>query len=88
MTAGAAINGVVLQYVTPDGEHCTLGPVGSGCDMETTSLMDPSVWNPANRHGPGRRWTVLKLKAPAPDDAALQIGALYLTERNIAARDD
>jgi hypothetical protein len=84
--ADQIINGVVVAY-TDDGTQKYAGPVGSGGDVESSALQDTSSDNPFNAHFPtARRWPVLQMSVPTTDAGAVEVGALYLQERNIAAR--
>lgn len=84
-TAEQIINGVIVSY--QDGGISKLaGPVGSGCDVESALLQDASADNPVNMHGIAKKWPVMSLSAPSTDAGAVQVGQIYVAERNLASR--
>lgn len=83
-TGEQVINGVVVAY--NDGQRQKYaGPVGSGMDVESAYLQDDSLDNPASAAGITRKWPVLPINFPTTDVGAVELGYLYLVERNLAA---
>jgi hypothetical protein len=83
-TAEQIINGVVVAY-QDNGVQKYAGPTGSGLDVTSASLVDADVNNPATEHGI-TKWVVLSISVPTTDAGAVQLGAIYLAERNLASR--
>jgi hypothetical protein len=70
-------NGITGTYQDVDGSTRSVGPPGSGCDVEDAALLDSDPENPANQLGI-RRWG-----PPIPLDVsvaseAVRVCALYL----------
>lgn len=84
--AAQVINGVVVTYTDEFGLSKVAGPTGyATADVTSDSLLDESDGNPCNRAGL-KRWAKLTLTAPTNSTGAVQIGAAYLTERNLPSR--
>lgn len=83
-TAEQIIDGIIVAY-TDGGIQKYAGPVGSGLDVESSYLEDPDVENPASTHGL-QKWPVLSMSVPTTDAGAVEIGSIYLAERNLASR--
>jgi hypothetical protein len=85
--ASQVINGVVVTFPAADtGRTMTIGPTGYAMGDDTSaSLLDTDESNPCNASGT-RRWATLTLSMPSVADAAVQIAAAYLTERNLPSR--
>lgn len=84
-SAEQIINGVVVSYA--DGGVSKLaGPPGSGCDVEDSALGDTASDNPVNSHGIPRRWQMLPISFPTTDAGAVELGAIYLAQTNLASR--
>lgn len=77
-TAEEAVNAVVVSYTDPNGESRTVGPPGSGCDVETTVLLDSSPSNPVNAHGIPRRTVRLEMPHTTTSLGAIEIGLRHL----------
>ena len=86
-TAGQILNGIVITYTQAgSGEIKRAGPVGSGMDVESAYLEETSDTNPATSHGITRKWAHQQLSVVTTDAGAVEIGAVLLTEMNLAAR--
>jgi hypothetical protein len=79
-------NGVFVSYQDATGQRFTAGPVGSGANTEDATLEDTDEANPVNAHGIPRKWARLDLSVPTTATGAVQIGATYLAEQNLAKR--
>jgi hypothetical protein len=84
-TAEQIINGVVISY-TDGGARKFAGPTGSGLDVESAALEDTDGDNPANSHSIPAKWPVISLSFPTTDAGAVELGSIYLAERNLASR--
>lgn len=84
--ASQVINGVVVTFTDGYGASRVAGPTGyATADTTSDSLLDESEGNPCNRAGV-TRWARLALSTPTNEEGAVQIGAAYLTERNLPSR--
>lgn len=83
-SAESILTGIVVAY-QDNGVQMYAGPVGSGMDVESSSLEDASSDNPAVAHGIDRI-PVLSISTPTTAAGAVELGALYLAESNLAAR--
>jgi hypothetical protein len=86
-------NGVIVSYQDALGRKRIVGPPaayweGATAKADTTSalLVDTTTTNPINARGIPRRWGQLELSFPTTDDAAAQIGAVWLLEHAQAQR--
>lgn len=75
---------VIVQYQDVDGTTRTVGPPGSGANIEDAGLKDTDPDNPANRSGIVRRALLtMGTSLPAP---AIQIGTRFLYEQKLLDR--
>jgi hypothetical protein len=74
-------NSIVVAYNDVDGSTRTVGPPGSGCDVEDERLADPDPLNPANELGITRRDMLVIGTSVAA--AAVQVGARFLEESKL-----
>lgn len=74
-------NSTVVQYQDVDGTQRTVGPPGSGCDTEDSSLVDPDPLNPANEAGETRR--AVTAMGTGTSAGAIQVGARFLQEQKL-----
>lgn len=72
-------NGILVQFQDVDGSTRTVGPPGSGVDVEDQLLLDRDPTNPANALNM-RRWDVLNMGMVSTPQAAIQVGARFLQE--------
>jgi hypothetical protein len=79
-------NGVFLSYTDPGGKAKTVGPPGSGADVEDESLADTSSTNPVNAHGIPKKWALLGISQITTSAAAIQLGRIYLGEKSLPQR--
>lgn len=74
-------NGIVVGYQDPDGSTRTVGPPGSGADVEDDRLLDTDPLNFANQLGI-RRWDMLVMKGKSAIsdnyEPPVQIGQRFL----------
>jgi hypothetical protein len=71
---------VVVSFTDPgDGQTYTVGPPGSGCDVESPDLKDPDPLNPANEYPTVRR--ALLQGGTLTPESAIQVGGIYLQEQ-------
>jgi hypothetical protein len=80
--ADRIFNGIIVTYNDVDGSTRTAGPIGSGCDTESASLLDLDPENPANQLNI-RRWGVLQLGMVSTANAAIAAGARFLQEAKL-----
>jgi len=73
-------NGILVSYQDPDGSTRTVGPPGSGADIETPQLLDQDPLNPANQLPGLRRWDLLNMGMVSTAAAATAVGARFLQE--------
>jgi hypothetical protein len=82
-------NGIIVTYNDGfTGEQRRAGPTGStavGLDVTNASLRDDSPNNPANVAGLWRPMQI-SLSFPTNDEGAVAVGALALSESNLATR--
>jgi hypothetical protein len=71
-------NGMVVQYQDVDGTTRTVGPPGSGCDVEDVSLLDTDPENPANQIGIRRWGPPVPMEGISVASEAIRVGVLYL----------
>lgn len=81
-TGDDLINGLVVFFQDPSGRVRSIGPSGSVVDIVDDSLRDMSASNPVNQAGL-LKFEALQLSDPVPEDAALLIAQLYLSERSV-----
>lgn len=79
-------NGVLVQFNDPAGRGRSVGPLGSGADVETAELEDTSPTNPVNAHGIPRKWAILALSQTTTDAGAEQLGRIYIGEKSLPQR--
>lgn len=72
-------NGVIVSYNDVDGNTYTVGPVGSGATVTSTSLVSTDPQNAANAAGL-RRWTGLDVGITTTAAGAIEIGRRFLIE--------
>jgi hypothetical protein len=70
---------VIVSYRDVDGSTRTVGPPGSGADVESAELRDSDPENPANKAGITRR-TKLDMGIGTPASAT-EVGHRFLTEQ-------
>jgi hypothetical protein len=75
-------NGIVVEYQDVDGTTKTVGPPGSGCDVESTQLVDPDPLNPANQRGI-RRWDKLVMNGASQPNPAIEVGRIFLSDSKL-----
>ena len=78
-------NGVVVRYQDVDGTTRTVGPPGSGADVEDSVLLVTDPLNPANLAGI-RRWELLDMGKVSRPLAAIEIGRVFLEQANLLDR--
>jgi hypothetical protein len=74
-------NSIIVQYDDVDGSTRTVGPPGSGADVETTVLQDLDPSNPANEMGIIRR-DLLQMGTSTPA-AATEVGRRFLEQTKL-----
>lgn len=73
-------NGVIVRYPDVDGTTRTVGPPGSGCDIEDVRLQDLDPENEANQLGILRYPDPLDMGTVSVSGAAITVGARFLSE--------
>ena len=73
------IGGIMISYRDGAGRTHSVGPPGSGADLETEDLLDSDPQNPANWLG--RKWDHEQVGI-TNQEGALNIGRMLLAERN------
>lgn len=79
-------NGVFVSYTDPGGQTHSVGPIGSGADVESAELEDTSATNPVNAHGIPKKWALLSISQTTTEAAAKQLGRIYLGEKSLPQR--
>jgi hypothetical protein len=74
-------NSIIVQYDDVDGSTRTVGPPGSGADVETSVLQDLDPSNPANEMGIIRR-DLLQMGTSTPA-AATEVGRRFLEQTKL-----
>lgn len=76
---------IIVSYQDVDGSTRTVGPIGSGCNIESSQLEinDPS--HPAVQAGRTRR-DILDLQGIAVETTAVAVGQRFLEEANLINR--
>ncbi len=74
-------NGILVRYQDVDGSTRTVGPPGSGADVEDTSLLVDDPLNPANQAGI-KRWDMLDMGMVSVSGAAIEVGRVFLEQAN------
>jgi hypothetical protein len=72
---------IVVQYRDVGGSTRTVGPPGSGADVEDASLKDPDPENPANRLGMVKR--DLLVMGTGTSGSAIQVARQFLSESKL-----
>lgn len=72
---------IMVQYADVDGTTRTVGPPGSGADVEDARLRDADPENPANKLGIVRR-DVLVIGTATPN-SAIQVGVRFLQQTKL-----
>jgi hypothetical protein len=75
---------IVVQFNDVDGSTKTVGPPGSGCDVESSYLKDLDPDNPANRLGMTRRDKLVMGTSTAA--GAIEVGRRFLEEQKALDR--
>jgi hypothetical protein len=75
---------IVVQFNDVDGSTRTVGPPGSGCDVESSYLKDLDPDNPANRLGMTRRDKLVMGISTAA--GAIEVGRRFLEEQKALDR--
>lgn len=75
-------NGAIVTYTDVTGISRSVGPPGSGCDTEDSSLLDPDPSNPANEAGI-RKWSPPIQLGTSTPAGAIDVGALFLQEQKL-----
>lgn len=73
-------NAATVRYRDVDGSTRTVGPPGSGCDVEDASLRDDDPENEANKLGITRMAPPLDMGGVSVSGAAITVGARFLAE--------
>lgn len=73
-------NRVIVYYPDVDGTTRTVGPPGSGCDVEDAALQDDDPENPANKLGIERYLDPVQMQDVSLSGAAIEVGRRYLVE--------
>lgn len=80
-------NGAVVTFTDVSGITRTVGPPGSGCNVEDSRLLDTDPANPANQiqtpAGTLRHWSPPIQMGTGTSDAAIQIGQVFLQEQKL-----
>lgn len=79
-------NGVVVTFTDPIGRERTVGPPGATAHETSALLHDDDPSNPVNAHGIPRRWALLRLSLVTTTTQAIQLGAAFLAESQLARR--
>jgi hypothetical protein len=75
---------IVVQFNDVDGSTKTVGPPGSGCDVESVYLRDSDPDNPANRLNITRRDKLIMGTSTA--EGAIEVGRRFLEEQKALDR--
>ena len=75
---------IIVQFNDVDGSQMTVGPPGSGADVESPYLKDTDPDNPANILGITRRDKLVM--GASTVDAAIQVGMRFLEEQKLIDR--
>lgn len=75
---------IIVQFTDVDGTDRTVGPPGSGADVETADLKDSDPDNPANKLGMIRRDKLVMGTGTA--EGAIEIGRRFLAEQKLIDR--
>lgn len=79
-------NGVFATYPDASGVTLTVGPPGSGADVENERLADTSQDNIANAQGIGRKYFPLSISGMMTSDGAIDIAQLELADKALPKR--
>lgn len=83
-------NGVMVSYTDVTGLTRTVGPPGSGANVEDGSLIDGTTSNPCNQvtvdGQPLRKWGLLQMGTVSTPPGAIQIGQKWLQEQRLIDR--
>lgn len=79
--ADEVVNGVMVNYTTPDGTSRTVGPPDSGARETSSELLDTDPTNPVNAHNIPRKYGSLTVSQRTNQEGAIQIGSTWLNRR-------
>jgi hypothetical protein len=79
ITGDDVYTGVIVSYTDPSGKTLTAGPLGSGCDTETTAL-NTWVVNPLNKRGRNRIGRI-SISETAVERDAIQTAQRWIQEK-------
>jgi hypothetical protein len=75
-------NGVIVRYNDPSGTARTVGPGGSGANVETDDLSDDDDLLLANQLGV-KRWEILDMGGMSTASGATEVGRRFLEESKL-----
>jgi hypothetical protein len=78
-------NSIVVSFTDVDGTTHTVGPPGSGADVEDGRLVDDDPQNPANQLGIQRR-NLLSMGMTSTSDVAIDVGIAFFNEMKSISR--
>jgi hypothetical protein len=82
---GRVWNKISVSYRDPDGSTRTVGPPGSGADVEDAALVDDDPLNPANMAGIPRH-DLLDMGKVSQPSRAIDIGRIFLQQSKLLDR--